>query len=162
MQAIIQKFPSIQVFDVVEVCIHIDCLGFTWIHCQYFTGLWESNSVPFRIQTSNWRNRVMQKLSSEPKVTLLVRTEPESTTGRLTPDWILVTAVIYFMRLLTAVLSLRCSAWAFSSCDEQGLLFFAAQQLFIAGLLLWLSPGSGMHGLQWLQHSGSVAVARQR
>ena len=42
----------------------------------------------------------MTKLSSEPKVTLLVRTEPESKTGRLAPDWILATALFYFMHLL--------------------------------------------------------------
>ena len=31
-----------------------------------------------------------------------------------------------------AVLGLRCCTWAFSSCGEQGLLFFAVRGLLIA------------------------------
>ena len=39
---------------------------------------------------------------------------------------------IYFIYLSLAVLGLRCCALAFSSCDEQGLLFVAVRGLLIA------------------------------
>ena len=87
----------------------------------------------------------MTKLSSEPKVTLLVRTEPESKTGSLASDWILVTALVYFVHLLMAVLGLRCSAWASSSCDEQGLLFLAVNSCSLQWLLLLQSTGARVH-----------------
>ena len=38
---------------------------------------------------------------------------------------------IYFIYLLLAVLGLRCYARAFSSCDEQGLLFVVVRRLLI-------------------------------
>ena len=59
---------------------------------------------------------------------------------------------IYFIYLFLAALGLRCCAWAFSSCGEQGLLFLAAHGLLILGLLLLWSTVS--------RHAGSVAVAR--
>ena len=37
-----------------------------------------------------------------------------------------------FIYLFLAVLGLRCCAWAFSSCSEQGLLFVAVRGLLIA------------------------------
>ena len=37
-----------------------------------------------------------------------------------------------FIYLFLAVLGLRCCIWAFSSCSEQGLLFFAVHRLLIA------------------------------
>ena len=40
--------------------------------------------------------------------------------------------VYYFIYLFLAVLGLRCCAWAFSSCGEQGLLFIAVRGLLIA------------------------------
>ena len=40
--------------------------------------------------------------------------------------------VYYFIYLFLAVLGLRCCAWAFSSCGEQGLLFVAVRGLLIA------------------------------
>ena len=39
---------------------------------------------------------------------------------------------IYYVYLFLAVLGLRCCAWAFSSCGEQGLLFVAVRGLLIA------------------------------
>ena len=38
----------------------------------------------------------------------------------------------YFIYLLLAALELRCCAWAFSSCGQQGLLFIAVRGLLIA------------------------------
>ena len=43
-----------------------------------------------------------------------------------------------------AVLGLRCCAWAFSSCGEQGLLFVAVHWLLIAVALLLWSTDLGM------------------
>ena len=40
--------------------------------------------------------------------------------------------VYYFIYLFLAVLGLRCCAWAFSSCGEQGLLFVEVRGLLIA------------------------------
>ena len=40
-----------------------------------------------------------------------------------------------------AVLGLRCCTWAFSSCDEQGLLFVAARGLLIAVASLIVEHG---------------------
>ena len=39
---------------------------------------------------------------------------------------------IYFIYLFLAALGLRCCAWAFSSCGEQGLLFVVARRLLVA------------------------------
>ena len=38
---------------------------------------------------------------------------------------------ILFIYLFLAALGLRCCTWAFSSCDEQGLLFIAVHRLLI-------------------------------
>ena len=38
----------------------------------------------------------------------------------------------FFFNLFLAVLGLCCCAWAFSSCGERGLLFFAVRGLLIA------------------------------
>ena len=40
---------------------------------------------------------------------------------------------IYLFYLFLAVLGLRCRAWAFSSCSEQGLLFVVVHRLLICG-----------------------------
>ena len=40
--------------------------------------------------------------------------------------------LIYFIYLFLAALGLRCWVWAFSSCGERGLLFFAVRGLLIA------------------------------
>ena len=39
---------------------------------------------------------------------------------------------IYFIYLFLVALGIRCCAWAFSSCSEQGLLFVAVHRLLIA------------------------------
>ena len=39
---------------------------------------------------------------------------------------------IYLFILFLAALGLRCCVWAFSSCNEQGLLFVAVRGLLIA------------------------------
>ena len=39
---------------------------------------------------------------------------------------------IYLIYLVLAALGLRCRAWAFSSCGEQGLLFVVVHGLLIA------------------------------
>ena len=39
---------------------------------------------------------------------------------------------IYFIYLYLAALGLHCCMWAFSSCGERGLLFFAVRGLLIA------------------------------
>ena len=68
-----------------------------------------------------------------------------------------------FIYLFMAVLSLRCCAWAFSGCGEQGLLFVAVWQL-----LLLRSTGSRRAGFSscgsWAQQlwlAGSRAQAQQ-
>ena len=56
--------------------------------------------------------------------------------------------------------ALCCSAWAFSRCGEQGLLFAEADGLFtVVGSLV----GHGLQalGLQRLWHTGSAAVPRR-
>ena len=49
---------------------------------------------------------------------------------------------IYFIYLFLAALGLRCCAWAFSSCGEQGLLFIA-----VSGLLIAVASLVAEHGL---------------
>ena len=49
---------------------------------------------------------------------------------------------IYLFYLFLAALGLRCCAWAFSSCGERGLLFFA-----VLGLLIEVASLVVEHGL---------------
>ena len=48
---------------------------------------------------------------------------------------------LFFIYLFFAALGLRCYAWAFSSCGEQGLLFVAVHGLLIAVASLVLEHG---------------------
>ena len=52
-----------------------------------------------------------------------------------------------------AALGLRCCAWTFSSCNEQGLFFIVVCGLSLRWLLLLQSMGS--------RRTGSVAVAHR-
>ena len=47
-------------------------------------------------------------------------------------SFIFLLLLLYFLNLFLAVLGLLCCARAFSSCGEQGLLFFVAHGLLIA------------------------------
>ena len=49
--------------------------------------------------------------------------------------------LIYFIYLFLSVLGLCCCAWAFSSCGEQGLLFFVVHSLLIAVASLAVEHG---------------------
>ena len=62
--------------------------------------------------------------------------------------------------LFLAVLGLRCCAWAFSSCGQQGLLFVAVRGLLTAASFLVEEHGLQVHGLQQLWLAGSVVVAQ--
>ena len=69
----------------------------------------------------------------------------------------------YFLTLLfifLAALGLCCCMQAFSSCGERGLLFIALHGLLIVVASLVAEHGLQAHGLQQLQHAGSVVVAR--
>ena len=55
--------------------------------------------------------------------------------------FILFYKFIYFIYLFLAVLGLRCPAWAFSNCGEQGLLFVAVSGLLIAVASLVVEHG---------------------
>ena len=61
---------------------------------------------------------------------------------------------LFFFYLFLATLSLRCCAWAFSSCGERGLLFVAVCGLLIAVASLVVEHGLQAHGLQQLWHAG--------
>ena len=50
--------------------------------------------------------------------------------------------VVYFIYLFLAVLGLRCRAWAFSRCGEQGLLF-----VVVRGILIAVASLVAEHGL---------------
>ena len=50
--------------------------------------------------------------------------------------------ILFFFNLFLAALGLRCCAWAFSSCGEQGLLFIA-----VCGLLIVVASLVAEHGL---------------
>ena len=63
---------------------------------------------------------------------------------------------IYFL----AASCLRCCAWTFSSCGKWGRLFIAVCRLLIVVASLVAEHGLQVHGLQQLQHTGSVVVAR--
>ena len=58
-----------------------------------------------------------------------------------------------------AALSLYCGTRAFFSCGKRGLLFVAVGGLLIAVVSLVAEHGLSARGLQYLQHSGSLAVA---
>ena len=51
------------------------------------------------------------------------------------------TCLFFKFYLFLAALSLRCCAWAFSSCGEQGLLFVAVHWLLIAEASLVAAHG---------------------
>ena len=65
--------------------------------------------------------------------------------------------LFYFL----AVLGLHCCTWAFSSCGEQGQLFIVVRGLLIAVASLVAGHGLQVHGLQYLQHTGSVVVGHR-
>ena len=50
------------------------------------------------------------------------------------PVWIFIFKSIYFIYLVLAALSLHYCVWAFSSCDEQGLLIAVASLVAEHGL----------------------------
>ena len=66
---------------------------------------------------------------------------------------------IYFIYLFLAALGLRCCAWAFSSCSEQGLLFIVVCGLLIAVASLVAEHGLQVRGLQQLWRVGSAVAA---
>ena len=57
------------------------------------------------------------------------------------------------------MLGLSCYAWAFSSCGERGLLFVAVRGLLIVVASHLVKHRPQAHGLQQLQHAGSVVAA---
>ena len=57
-----------------------------------------------------------------------------------------------------AALGLRCCARTFSSCSERGLLFVMVRGLLIVVASVVAEHGLQAHGLQQLQHTGSVVV----
>ena len=67
--------------------------------------------------------------------------------------------VYFFFFFFLAALGLRCCAWAFPSCSEQGLLIVAARGLLIV-VASRCGAGLQVRGLQQLWHAGSVVVAR--
>ena len=68
--------------------------------------------------------------------------------------------IYLFIYLFLAALGLRCCMWAFSGCGERGLLFIAVYGLLTAVASLVVEHRLQAHGLQQLQHTGSVVVAR--
>ena len=66
----------------------------------------------------------------------------------------------YFIYFIFGALGLCCCVWAFSSCGEWGLLFIVVRGLLIAVASLVAEHGLQAHGLQQLQHTGSVVVAQ--
>ena len=65
-----------------------------------------------------------------------------------------------FCVFFLAVLGLRCCVRAFSSCDEQGLLFVVVRGLLITVASLVVEHGLQARRLQQLWNAGSVVVAR--
>ena len=61
---------------------------------------------------------------------------------------------IYRIYLFLAVLGLRCSAQAFSSCGERGLLFIVVRGLLIAVAFLVAEHGLSSCGVWALGHVG--------
>ena len=59
-----------------------------------------------------------------------------------------VTMETFLFFFLLAALCLGCCTRAFSSCGEQGLLFFAVRGLLIAVASLVVEHGLSVHGLQ--------------
>ena len=66
--------------------------------------------------------------------------------------------LMYLFYLFLAVLGLHCCVQAFSSCGEWGLLFVVVCKLLVVASLV-AEHGLQVHGLQQLQHAGSVVVA---
>ena len=66
---------------------------------------------------------------------------------------------VYLFLIFLAALGLRCCVWAFSSCGKEGLLFVAVHRLLIVVASLVAEHGLQVHGLQQLQHTGSVVAA---
>ena len=64
---------------------------------------------------------------------------------------------IYYYFL--AALSLHCCTWAFSSCGERGQIFIVVHGLLIEVASPVAEHRLQAHGLQQLQHAGSVVVA---
>ena len=73
-------------------------------------------------------------------------------------NFLFIYLFIYYLFL--PVWGLCCCARAFSSCNEQGILFVAAQGVLIAVASLIAEHGLQVHGLQQLWHAGPVVVAR--
>ena len=66
---------------------------------------------------------------------------------------------IYFISLFLAAVGLCCRTWAFFNCGQRGLFLVGQHRLQGAqAQYLWLM-GSRMHGLQELQHMGSLVGA---
>ena len=67
--------------------------------------------------------------------------------------------LILFIYLFLAALGLRCCARAFSSCSEWELLFLAVCELLNVVASPVAEHGLQAHGLQQLQHPGSIVEA---
>ena len=65
---------------------------------------------------------------------------------------------IVFIYFSLTIVSLSCGAWAFSSCNEQGLLFVAMHVLLLVVISL-VKHQLQACGLQWSQYTGSVVAA---
>ena len=65
-----------------------------------------------------------------------------------------------YLFLFLAALGLRCCTRAFSNCGERGIFFLVVRGFLIAVASLVAEHGLYAHGLQQLQHAGSVVVAR--
>ena len=65
---------------------------------------------------------------------------------------------IVFIYFSLTIVSLSCGAWAFSSCNEQGLLFVAMHGLLLVVISL-VKHQLQACGLQWSQYTGSVVAA---
>ena len=66
---------------------------------------------------------------------------------------------IVFIYFSLTIVSLSCGAWAFSSCNEQGLLFVAMHGLLLVVISLVVKHQLQACGLQWSQYTGSVVAA---
>ena len=66
---------------------------------------------------------------------------------------------IFLFFYFLVVPGLHCCPWAFVSCRGQGLLQLQLAGFLLQWLLLLMSIGSRVHGLQQLQNMGSVVVA---
>ena len=73
--------------------------------------------------------------------------------------FITASCFVLFCFVLTA-LGPHCSAQAFSSCSERGLLFFAVLRLLTGVTSLVMEYRLQAHGLQFVRHAGSRAWAQ--